>query len=218
MKYVIYYRVSTKSQGESGLGLAAQERDVNLFLSTYSDQPFEILETITDVKSGKGLLSDRPQLQAAINLAKKHNATLLVAKLDRLSRDVETIAHIIKRTEIKIACMPNADSFQIHIYAALAQQERDFISTRTKAALAETKAKGTKLGSQRPDIAAMNKGKKDAALERAEKYRYEFTEMKNNGYTMRKMVESLNARNVKTSAGGEWSLTQVSRTLKRLSI
>ena len=73
MKYVIYYRVSTKSQGESGLGLAAQERDVNLFLSTYSDQPFEILETITDVKSGKGLLSDRPQLQAAINLAKKHN-------------------------------------------------------------------------------------------------------------------------------------------------
>lgn len=218
MKYVIYYRVSTKSQGESGLGLAAQERDVNLFLSTYSDQPYEIITTITDVKSGKGSLSDRPQLQAAIDLAKKHNATLLVAKLDRLSRDVETIAHVIKRTEIKIACMPNADNFQIHIYAALAQQERDFISTRTKAALAETKAKGTKLGSQRPDIKAMNQGKKDAAQERAEKYRYEFKEMKNNGYTMRKMVESLNNRNVKTSAGGEWSLTQVSRTLKRLSL
>lgn len=218
MKYVIYYRVSTSKQGESGLGLEAQQRDVNLFLSNYSDQPYEIIDTVTDIKSGKGSLSDRPLLQQAIETAKQNNAVLLVAKLDRLSRDVELIAHLIKRVDFKVACMPMADKFQLHLYAALAEQERDFISQRTKAALREAKARGVKLGGLRENTAARNKAVKQAAVDRAEQYRAEFMEMKNNGYSMQKMAKSLNARGITTSKGGEWSATQVSRTLKRLSI
>lgn len=218
MKYVIYYRVSTQQQGESGLGLEAQQRDINLFLTNYSNQPYEVITTITDIKSGKGSLSDRPLLQQAIETAKQNNAVLLVAKLDRLSRDVELIAHLIKRVDFKVACMPQADKFQLHLYAALAEQERDFISQRTKAALQEAKARGVKLGGLRENTAARNKAVKQAAVDRAEKYRAEFTEMKNNGYSMQKMAKSLNNRNVKTHNDGEWTATQVSRILKRLSL
>ncbi|MDE4063832.1 recombinase family protein [Phaeobacter gallaeciensis] len=92
-KYVIYRRVSSKSQGESGLGLEAQDRDIALFLDNYSDTPFEALGTFTDVLSGAD--AHRPQLAAAIELAKKEGAELLVSKLDRLSRKVSQIATLM---------------------------------------------------------------------------------------------------------------------------
>ncbi len=218
MKFVIYYRVSTKGQGESGLGLEAQERDVNLYLKNYVQGKYEIIETVTDIKSGKGDLNKRPELKRAVEIAKKEGAILLVAKLDRLSRDVETIAHLMKHSEFKVACMPNAGKFELHLYAALAEQERDFISQRTKAALAEAKAKGKKLGSHAPDIAAMNKASKAAANDRAESYRAEFEMMVNNGFSTKQITESLNERGIKTLKSGEWHTTQVSRTLKRLGL
>ncbi len=216
MKYVVYYRVSTKKQGESGLGLEAQQRDVELFLENYSGIPYEVIETVQDVLSGKGGLSDRPALKAAVELAAREGATLLVAKLDRLSRDVELIAHLIKRVELRVACMPNADKFQLHIYAALAEQERDFISKRTKAALAAVKARGQKLGGLRPGTAARNAGAKVAADASAEQYRAEFAEMKKNGYTVADMVKSLNERGHTTAKGGKWQHIQVQRVLHRL--
>ena len=136
MQYVIYKRVSTDSQGKSGLGLDAQSRDIELFISNYAEEP-EVIGEFTDIMSGKS--SDRPELSKALEVCRTTGAALLVAKLDRLSRRVSFIASLMedKRLSFKVAQMPHADKFQLHIYAALAEQERDFISKRTKAALAE---------------------------------------------------------------------------------
>jgi len=137
LRYVIYKRVSTEDQGKSGLGLDAQDRDIRIYLDTYSPEPWEIVGTFVEIESRKD--SDRPELTKAIALAKRTKATLLVSKLDRLSRKVSFIATFMddKRLKFRVASMPHADKFQLHIYAALAEQEREFISLRTKAALAE---------------------------------------------------------------------------------
>ena len=135
-QFVLYFRVSTRRQGDSGLGLDAQRRDINLYLETYAEVPFEVLAEFTDVKSGRD--DERPELWKAIELAERTGATLVVAKLDRVSRRVSFISAIMerKRLEFTVATMPYADKFQLHIYAALAEQEREFISLRTKQALA----------------------------------------------------------------------------------
>ena len=150
-QFVIYTRVSTKRQGDSGLGLEAQERDIALYLDNYADEPNEIIGKFCDVESGTK--ADRLELNNAIEQAKQTGATLLVAKLDRLSRSVAFIATLMedKKLRLTVATMPHADKFQLHIYAALAQQEREFISTRTKAALAAAKARGVKHGGARPN-------------------------------------------------------------------
>ena len=147
--YVTYNRVSTKDQGRSGLGLAAQERDIGLFLDTYSEEPYQIIGAFMDVQSGGH--DDRPELGKALDMVRQAGAELLVAKLDRLSRKVAFIANLMddKRINLRVATMPSADKFQLHIYAALAEQEREFISVRTRAALAEAKACGVQLGGLR---------------------------------------------------------------------
>jgi DNA invertase Pin-like site-specific DNA recombinase len=149
LQFVIYRRVSTEEQGRSKLGQDAQRRDIDLFLGTYAEQPFEVLADFEEVRSGTD--NGRPMLTEALDLCRKTGATLLVSKLDRLSRKVAFIASLLEdpKVKLRVASMPNADNFQLHIYAALAQQERDFISLRTKAALAEAKAKGRKLGGLR---------------------------------------------------------------------
>ncbi|PMN64308.1 recombinase family protein [Enterovibrio norvegicus] len=147
MKFVIYYRVSTVKQGKSGLGLEAQKRDIDLYLKSYvadEDKPVEILGEFTDIASGSK--SNRDGYQKAIQLTKRAKATLLVAKLDRLSRSVADIANLIEVVDVKVACLPNATSFELHIYASLAEQERKFISLRTKQALEAKKAQGAQLG------------------------------------------------------------------------
>lgn len=217
MKVVVYHRVSSKGQGESGLGLEAQQRDTDLFLSHYAGA-HEVLETFVDVRSGKGSLADRPTLKAAIELCKQTGATLLVAKVDRLSRDVETVAHIIKLVDVRIACLPQADKFQIHLYAALAEQEREFISQRTKAALQSARERGVKLGGLRTGQAERDQARQAAADERAESLRPEFTEMRRNGYSLKRMAESLNARGIKTARGSEFSITTCQRVVQRLGI
>ncbi|MFM5353958.1 recombinase family protein [Aeromonas dhakensis] len=217
MKVVIYHRVSTKKQGESGLGLEAQQRDTDLFLSHYAGD-HQVIETFVDVRSGKGSLTDRPTLKAAVELCKQTGATLLVAKVDRLSRDVECVAHIIKHVDIRIACLPFADNFQIHLYAALGQQEREFISQRTKAALQAAKARGVVLGGYKGDRETRVEATKAAADERAEALRAEFQEMRRNGYTLKRMAESLNNRGVKTARGSEFSITTCQRVIQRLGL
>ena len=138
-RFVIYTRVSTKSQGKSGLGLEAQQRDIQIYLDNYAPD-HQILGEFQDIDSGSK--SGREALNQAVQLAKAEDAVLLVSKLDRLSRDVEFIAGLIKRATIRVAAMPTADNFQLHIYAALAEQERNFISLRTKSALAMAKERG----------------------------------------------------------------------------
>jgi len=130
-KYVAYYRVSTKKQGKSGLGLEAQQNDVLRFIKRNGDR---IIEEFTEVESGKN--DDRPELSKATEMAKEHDATLVIAKLDRLSRNVSFICQLMDE-KVKFVCcdMPEANEFTIHIFAAMAQHERKRISERIKEAL-----------------------------------------------------------------------------------
>ena len=141
-KYIAYYRVSTQKQGISGLGLDAQRTDVNRFISRGG----ELVAEYQDIESGKK--NNRPSLINAINEAKKQGATLLIAKLDRLSRNASFIL-TLRDSRVDFVCcdMPDANSLTIGIMAILAQDEREKTSQRTKAALAELKRQGKKLGS-----------------------------------------------------------------------
>ena len=215
-QYVIYRRVSTEDQGKSGHGLAAQDRDISLFLENYSEEPYEVVETFTDILSGK--TNDRPELTEALKLVRKAGAELLVSKLDRLSRKVSFIATIMDdpKVKLRVASMPYADNFQLHIYAALAEQEREFISARTKAALAEAKAKGKKLGGIRPKTEARNKAIQANAKARADKVAKTVQPLRAQGASLREIADALNTSGVPTARGGKWQASQVKRVLERL--
>ena len=154
--YVAYYRVSTEKQGKSGLGLAAQRSKLDAFVSAND----RILQEFVDVQSGRK--DDRSGLNKALAFAKAKKATLLIARLDRFSRRVSFIARIMDEG-ISLCCaeIPNASEFQLHIFAALAQEERRLISERTKAALAEAKKRGRILGANGARLALINKQQAD---------------------------------------------------------
>ena len=215
MPYVIYKRVSTKGQGDSGLGLEAQDRDIRLFLDNYAGNDYEVIATFTDVLSGNN--SDRPELTAGIALAKQKKATLLVAKLDRLSRKVSFIANLMddKNLDLRVAQMPHADKFQLHIYAALAEQEREFISKRTKAALQEAKARGVKLGGVRPGHKARQQATKDQADRDAQKVVGLIRPLRDAGSTLQQIADSLNSSGVTTPRGKQWYPSGVKNVLER---
>jgi DNA invertase Pin-like site-specific DNA recombinase len=208
-QFITYTRVSTKRQGDSGLGLEAQERDIKLYLENYATVPHEVIGSFCDVESGSK--ADRPELNKAIEQAKQTGATLLVAKLDRLSRSVAFIATLMedKQLEFTVATMPSADKFQLHIYAALAQQEREFISTRTKAALAEAKARGVKLGGNRPNNQARHKAVKAMADQNALKVSQIIKDHRSSGRSYRYIAEQLNNLDVATAKGGKWFASTV---------
>jgi len=151
-RFIAYYRVSTERQGKSGLGLAAQQRKVSEFIGAADS----LLAEYCDVQSGRD--DNRTELLKALALAKRENAKLLIARLDRFSRRVSFIAQIMEQG-IGLVCaeMPHASDFQLHIFAALAQEERRLISERTKAALAEAKHRGVVLGSNGRNLAARNR-------------------------------------------------------------
>ncbi|MBK3874000.1 recombinase family protein [Stutzerimonas frequens] len=138
MRVVAYYRVSTASQGQSGLGLDAQREYVRI---AASQGGWTVIAEFEDRESGALPPESRTACKAALARCRAEGATLVVAKLDRLSRDVEHIAGLLKLVDFKVATMPNADKFQLHLYAALAEQEREFISRRTVDALASLKAR-----------------------------------------------------------------------------
>ena len=215
-QYVIYTRVSTEDQGRSGLGLEAQERDINLYLENYSEVPWEIIGRFRDIQSGKH--DDRPQLTAALKVARETGAELLVSKLDRLSRKVSFIAALMDDTRLKlrVAQMPNADKFQLHIYAALAEQERDFISKRTKAALQVAKERGVQLGGLRDKTMKRNEAIQAKAKAEAEKVHKIIGPMRKAGQTLATIADALNGMKVATSRGGQWTPMQVKRVLDRL--
>ncbi len=215
-RYVIYKRVSTADQGRSGLGLAAQDRDIGLYLETYSPEPFEVIEEYLDIQSGKD--DDRPELAKAIDNAKRDKATLLVAKLDRLSRKVSFIAQLMDdpKLALRVASMPYADKFQLHIYAALAEQERDFISQRTKAALRQAKERGVKLGGLRDATMQRNKVIQTQANKRADKLESVVVPMRQQGASLRDIAAALSKAGVQTARGGQWQASQVKRVLERL--
>jgi DNA invertase Pin-like site-specific DNA recombinase len=203
-----YIRVSTAKQGRSGLGLEAQQEALQRFAEANG---FAFLETLTEVESGSQ--DHRPELIKAIERAKRAKAHVIVAKLDRLSRDVHYISGLMKHRVPFIVAELGADTdpFMLHIYAALAEKERLMISQRTKAAMKATKARGVTLGGLRDKGEELQR----EAKERAEGLRSVFEEL--SGLSARKAAEELNARGVPTSANGKWYATQVVRVRERLA-
>lgn len=217
-RYVTYRRVSSQEQGKSGLGLEAQARDVQLFLDNYAETQYEVHGDFVETHTGAD--NDRPQLNAAIALAKKTGAVLVVAKLDRLSRRVSFLASLMeeKGLDFKVAQMPYADRFQLHIYAALAEQERAFISQRTTAALQAAKARGIRLGAPIHHIDALAEAKKRKALENAKKVEGVIVPLRQAGASLRTICGVLNTSGARTSKGGIFYPPLISQMLKRLEM
>ena len=210
-KFVLLLRVSTQHQGADGLGVAAQRRDINLFLKQQENP--EVLAELVEVESGAA--STRPVLEEALDLCRKHNAALLVQKVDRITRDLEVLARIVKdpKVTLRVASLPNADNFQIHLFGCLAAQEREFISARTKAALAAAKARGVQLGN--PDLAEMNRTRKRAARQFADQHSNLIWSLRNKGRTLREICSVLNDAGITTRSGGVFHPVQVTRILRR---
>ena len=202
-----YIRVSTARQGRSGLGLEAQQAALTRFAEA---EGFKLLQTFTETESGAD--DDRPQLGAAIERARKAKAPVIVAKLDRLSRDVAYIAGLMKSKVAFIVTELGADTdpFLLHIYAALAEKERAMISRRTKDALAAAKARGVALGGMRDKSRELHA----EAKERAEALRPILAELA--GCSANAIAAELNARKVPTPKGGPWSAVTVIRVQRRL--
>lgn len=209
-KYIAYYRVSTQRQGQSGLGLEAQRSEVAKFVSKGG----ELAGEFQDVESGKK--NDRPNLGRAIEACRKERATLLIAKLDRLSRNASFI-FTLKDAKVDFMCcdMPNANSLTIGIMAVLAQDERERISQRTKDALAELKKQGVKLGSpQNLTKEARERGiaiRKRKALtnENNRKATALIVSMKREGKTFYRIAQELNTNGFRTSRGKLFQQNQV---------
>lgn len=207
MRYVAYYRVSTAKQGASGLGLAAQEAAVRAFIAG------EPIAAFTEVESGKR--DDRPQLAAALVHAKRLKATLVIAKLDRLARDVHFISGLLKAgVEIRACDIPTANRMVLHIMAAVAEGEREMISERTRAALVAAKARGVRLGT--PDTLRLGQQRQAAADAHARTLHPALDELRLQGFTgVREIAAILNARGMSPSRGGRWHPTSVQRLLER---
>lgn len=224
-KFVAYYRVSTQKQGASGLGLEAQREAVSRFLNGGASG---LLGEFIETETGKGAnaLDKRPQLRAALEACRKIGAKLVIAKLDRLARNVHFITTLMEAAKgngkgaVKfVACdMPDANDLTIHLMAAFAEHEAKRISERTKEALIIAKKRGVVLGAKgaanlRPNIAARQADADDFA----ERLRGLVDGFKLRGLTQRQMVCELNQLGVRTSNGAEWSLVQLQRVLARLS-
>lgn len=217
-QFVTYRRVSTAEQGKSGLGLDAQDRDIAIYLENFSETPYEVIGEFLEVQSGKD--ADRPQLALALALCRRTGAELLVSKLDRLSRSVSFIAALLedKRVSFRVASMPYADTFQLHIYAALAEQERKFISLRTKAALGEAKARGVKLGGLRDTTGKRNEAVQENARAFAEMLRPVLEPLKASGASLGSIAETLTQTGIRAARGGAWTSMQVKRVMERLGL
>lgn len=215
--FVAYYRVSTDRQGESGLGLEAQRKAIADFLNGGA---WNLIGEFTEVESGKRS-DNRPQLAAALDLCRRKRATLVIAKLDRLSRNVAFIATLLdSNVKVKCADMPEADRTMLQMLAVFAEHERRMISQRTKAALQAARARGVKLGgpNKRQMRAASKLGaarNRQLADEYASRMLPMLRELMNGGSSMSAAARLLNQRGIKTRKGCEWSAAQISNVLRR---
>lgn len=213
--FVAYYRVSTQRQGASGLGIEAQRQVVARFLSERACSPLaEFVETETG--KGANALEKRPQLKAALELCKKTGATLLIAKLDRLARNVHFVSGLIETgVDFVAADMPQANKVMIQMHAVMSEWERDQISERTKAALAAAKSRGVVLGATgQANLKRHTEEKQDAARAFAQRLDGLMKGFRARGLTQRQMVAELNLAGVKAPRGGNWRLGQVQRVLQ----
>ena len=209
---IAYIRLSKPNKkGKPGIGLDAQKATIAAFVRA---EGFELIETFSEIETGKGCdaLEKRPQLAGAMKLAKKHKAPVIVAKLDRLSRDVHFISGLMAhRTPFIVTELgTDVDPFMLHIYAAVAEKERRLISQRTKEALAALKAQGKKLGGIRPKTVLAQ----HAAQQRAEALRPVFEELTD--LSANAIARELNVRQIETPNGKPWSAVTVIRVQRRL--
>jgi DNA invertase Pin-like site-specific DNA recombinase len=219
-KFVAYYRVSTRKQGKSGLGLEAQQEAVRSHLN---GGRWRMIAEFVEIESGKR--NDRPKLAEALSLCRIHGATLIIAKLDRLARNVNFISNLMDSSvEFVAVDMPTASRFTVHIMAAVAEQEATMIAARTKAAMATAKARGTKLGRRDDAIAAYASKGAEASAEkrgataskRAEDLLPAIRRIQAEGNTsLREIAAALNAEEIPTARGSAWSAVQVQRVLNR---
>jgi len=208
--------VSTQRQGRSGLGLEAQRKAVTDYLNGGS---WELVQEVIEVESGKN--KDRPKLAEALRLCRVYNATLLVAKLDRLARNVAFISALMEsKVRFVAADLPEANELTVHIMAAMAEYEAKAISARTKAALAAAKRKGTRLGGLRWNLASVSRQGRALALKvRQEKAGKRAADLlpvveairSEGAASLRQIASVLNERGITTSRGGQWSAVQIQR-------
>jgi DNA invertase Pin-like site-specific DNA recombinase len=220
-KFVAYYRVSTAKQGRSGLGLEAQQEAVRSYLNGGS---WQLVDEVVEVESGKR--NDRPKLAEALRLCRLHGATLIIAKLDRLARNVAFISNLMESgVEFTAVDFPQANRLTVHILAAVAEHEAKAISTRTKDALAASKARGKRLGGDRGNLPAVAKEGAKASVaariakadNRASDLLPIIEELKAAGaVSLRQIAAGLNAKGIRTARGGEWSAVQVHRVIERV--
>ncbi len=216
-RFVAYYRVSTDRQGKSGLGLEAQRNAVMDYLNGGA---WDLVEEFVEVESGKH--SDRPKLTQALEACRKAKAKLVIAKLDRLSRNLAFIATLMESgVEFVAVDNPHANKLTVHILAAVAQHEREMISERTKAALQAAKARGKKLGNPRLAEAAQRgvEALKAGADQFAANVLPVIREIQKSGAVSANAIAAkLNERGVKTARGGKWTHVQVGKTIARARI
>jgi DNA invertase Pin-like site-specific DNA recombinase len=239
-KFVAYYRVSTGKQGKSGLGIEAQREAVKTYLN---GGDWQVVDEYTEVESGKR--SDRPALDKALAAARLHRASLVVSKVDRLTRSVAFLSRLLEAgVDVRFADLPQIEGatgrFLLQQMVAVAELEAGMISARTKAALAAAKKRGKKLGGRRRKIigqddrgrpiygeVAHGSAKAIAAATRVREKRSEqrasdlgptIKALQVAGATsLRAIADGLNARNIPPARGvGKWSATQVARVLERI--
>jgi DNA invertase Pin-like site-specific DNA recombinase len=214
-----YIRVSTPKQGKSGLGLEAQLSSITRFAEA---EGFELAAKFIEVESGKGsdAMSRRPQLAAALAEARRRKTPVIVAKLDRLSRDVHFISGLMShKTPFIVAELgADADPFMLHLYAALAEKERTVISQRTREALKAAKERGVVLGN--PSLADVRQRATASVKANADRFAKNvlpvIRDIQSSGVTShRAIARTLNARAVGTARGGQWTAVQVGAILQR---
>ena len=210
VKYICYYRVSTARQGRSGLGLEAQKLAVATHLKGR-----EVISEFVEIESGRR--SDRPQLAAALALCRVHRATLVIAKLDRLARNVAFVSNLMESgVDFEAVDFPQANRLTIHILAAVAENETKMISDRTRAALAAAKERGTVLGGFRgytgspADLAKARAVRTAKAKQRSLDLNPTIQAIREGGCTsLRSIAAALNNRGITAARGGQWSAGQV---------
>jgi DNA invertase Pin-like site-specific DNA recombinase len=216
-RVIAYYRVSTKKQGDSGLGLEGQEVAVTAYVAATGAKL--LAPPYREVESGRH--SDRPELAKAIAHARRAHATLLIAKLDRLARNVHFISGLMESKVDFVACdMPTANRLTVHILAAVAEDEARAISERTKAALAAAKARGAKLGTDNLTPEGTRKGLAAATIARRSNAEAAYRDiapmirdMANAGASLNAIAKRLNDAGEVTRRGAQWTAMQVSRVL-----
>ncbi|OJW52831.1 MAG: resolvase [Alphaproteobacteria bacterium 41-28] len=210
--FIAYYRVSTDRQGRSGLGLEAQRTAVGAYLR----DKYKLVAEFTEIESGKR--NDRPELMKALAECKRQHARLIIAKLDRLARNLHFISGLMESGIEFIACdVPGANRMMLQILAVFAEHEREMISKRTKEALAAAKARGCRLGNPNPLPAGLlgSKVSKEVADQFAGAVKPFVQSLQMQGLSLRGIASEMNLRSIKTAKGRKWYATTVRNVLVR---